>query len=1032
MAAIAQFTEMITFAEFARLIHNPEDAAWRPYPWQERFAARCASPTEAAPPSWVVAPTGAGKTMAIDALVWALAMQADVPAAERTASTRIVWAIDRRILVDEVYEHACRVAQRLEEALERGPGEDPLHRMAVRLLRLAAAGEDVANLSRAEREVRELHPLAVSRWRGGLATAETLLSPFQPQITTSTVGQIGSRLLFRGYGVGRGSLPLTTGLATTDTTICLDEAHLAIPFRETADVIRKRRCVEEKLRVPNFHLVTLTATPPADYDRDDAVYLDGSDRRRLGRRWSGVKTLELREPNGQPEPELAAATEELVSAGRRVVACIVNRVLTARKVHGRISKALGGDAEVLLLMGPQRPVDRSAQIEKAKPVLLEGATPKQPLVVVATQTIEVGLDADFDGMVTQSASASALIQRLGRLNRSGSRPGRCIVIRDQDSPLYEEDEPAAWQWLEQSKDGPGSIDVSVRAIAEDTQVPANQRHPMAASMTDMIVRQLSQTSSRPASMADPDIDPLLTGIGSRQMGDVQIVWRCDLRFEDGYSQDDRLDAYRKALLKLARPQAFESLTLSAGAAKNFLRARIARDHVSATQVNDADVEGGGRVQDDPLVNGESPPFMVVRGGEVLPGSNLLGETEGEIALSEVRAGDTVVVPTWLGGVNEYGLDHSHKEPANDVFPDLGESIEGAPDTSAAMPIRLSWETFQARWATPAPDDDKARRERHYAEESWRGIARALEQRVDIDGVTLSTEKAIQLLDDCHQPAAIAGVKRRLELSPSDRMWRLRRVNAPPVESLDNEHSLREEHSQHEEQVLTYVWILLPVTSKREETDETSVRDAPPTVESHSKAVRARVSQYATWLNLPEPERCALELAALAHDLGKLDPRFQDFLAGGTRQAGSEPLAKSTFGTADPVTARLARIEAGLPSHFRHEARSAAILDEALTQGAVPTELAGADGPLAIFLAGCHHGWGHPSWPLDQHGRPPERFMADLLGVRGSAEGSNGDGWLDGRWLQLFFDLQEQFGSWTLAYLEALFVLADRTVSREGG
>ena len=83
----------------------------------------------------IALPTGAGKTTAVDALVWALANQAERPAAERTVGVRIVWAIDRRILVDEVHGHACALAVRLAKAQEEDG--DPLHEVAANLAALA-------------------------------------------------------------------------------------------------------------------------------------------------------------------------------------------------------------------------------------------------------------------------------------------------------------------------------------------------------------------------------------------------------------------------------------------------------------------------------------------------------------------------------------------------------------------------------------------------------------------------------------------------------------------------------------------------------------------------------------------------------------------------------------------------------------------------------------------------------------------------------------------------------------------------------
>jgi CRISPR-associated endonuclease/helicase Cas3 len=1020
MATQAPAATIVPFAEFLRLIHSPRDGDWQPYPWQQRFAERCAAPG-GAPPSWVVAPTGAGKTVAVEALVWALAAQAKLPAAERTASTRIVWAIDRRILVDQVHERAEALAGHLEAALGDGP-ENPLHEVAARLLQLAAGGEGVDGIGEEERRERGPRPLIATRWRGGIPRDESLLSPFQPQVITSTVGQIGSRLLFRGFGVGRSSLPLSAGIAATDTTICLDEAHLAVPFRETVDAIRRRR-QEEPLRTPDLHLVTLTATPSESHDPGDSIDLTEADRRRLGSRWSGAKSVELREPGGRNAQELAAATEELVRDGARVVACIANRVLTARSAHDSLRKRLGDKAEVLLLIGPQRPADREAQLELARGPLLDGRSPERPLVVVATQTIEVGLDADFDGMVTQSASASALIQRLGRLNRSGRRPGRCIVIRDPNSSLYERDEPEAWRWLCEKDSAPTNIDASVRAIAEGAQPPADRCQPLAASLTDSVVAQLAQTSTKPAQMADPDIDPLLSGIGARSLGDVRIVWRCDLRFgwEEGEAKDS--DPYCKALLELAPPRAWESLTLSVGAAKSVLRGLLAGSRkLDSAARSDADVEGGGRNPDEAFVDEGRAAFAVVRGGEVLSGALRPDEAgDGAVALAEIAAGDILVVPTALGGIDSYGLAASRSGEAEDVHPDMRPSDKQVAEKDPA-PIRLSWETFWQRasrsksWRAGLPD---SKEKEAAARRRWRRFARSLGTAAGISSQALPADDAIQVFLGRERPDELRDVVDRL--SSSEHHWRLRRVDPPPSQS-------DEEGFEDDAAAQRSSWVLQPVQSAR---GEASKRSAPPTVESHSEAVRGRVSEYAERLNLPEAERGALELAALAHDLGKLDPRFQDFLAGGSREPGMPLLAKSSFGERNPAAASLARERSGLPYGFRHEARSAAILDSAFAAGSVPSDLGNADQPLATFFTGAHHSFGLPLWPLEWGGKPAEEFAVDLMGIRGRAGGENADGWLGGRWMQLFFDLQERYGPWTLAYLGALLVLADRTISREG-
>ncbi|HEX7074587.1 MAG TPA: DEAD/DEAH box helicase family protein, partial [Hyphomicrobiaceae bacterium] len=280
------------FDEFFGVLYEAE-----PFPWQSRLAKRVIERRTAAWPAAIALPTAAGKTACIDIAVFALACHANRASSERTAPRRIFFVVDRRIIVDEAHRRATMLAMKLRSA-KRGIVKEVADR-----LRILAGGDE---------------PLACFHLRGGVYRDDAWArTPIQPTVISSTVDQIGSRLLFRGYGRSSRTWSIHAGLACNDSLILLDEAHCARPFLETLQAVASYRQWADAPIWSPFHTVVLSATPPED--RTDVFRDDARDRAHpvLGARLKAEKPTALcvaaRSANAN------ALVDELVERARGLV-----------------------------------------------------------------------------------------------------------------------------------------------------------------------------------------------------------------------------------------------------------------------------------------------------------------------------------------------------------------------------------------------------------------------------------------------------------------------------------------------------------------------------------------------------------------------------------------------------------------------------------------------------------------------------------------------------------------------------------------
>jgi CRISPR-associated endonuclease/helicase Cas3 len=126
------------------------------------------------------------------------------------------------------------------------------------------------------------------------------------------------------------------------------------------------------------------------------------------------------------------------SQGNNVLICC-NTIQRAQEAYERLKKrGLQHKKDILLLHGRFNGRDRSAyEILLTERVGVTNENRNQnPLIVVATQVVEVSLNIDLDVLYTEPAPLEALLQRFGRINRGRGRGASLL-------PVYVFGEPSA-------------------------------------------------------------------------------------------------------------------------------------------------------------------------------------------------------------------------------------------------------------------------------------------------------------------------------------------------------------------------------------------------------------------------------------------------------------------------------------------------------------------------------------------------------------------------------------------------------------
>lgn len=979
---------IMTFSDFFITIHGHA-----PFPWQEMLADRERWPGA------IDLPTASGKTASLDAAIYRLATGKSMP-------RRIWFIVDRRIVVDEAHERAKKIAVALATNLALAPIAEALRRLG---------GSDC--------------PLAVARLRGGTWRDDSgwARDPRQPAIICSTVDQLGSSLLFRPYGHGLNTASIYAGLAANDSLILLDEAHCSEPFRQTLTAIKRFRGLpwcREPIETP-FEFTIMSATLAANEDDGTATDVFPTDEERsraldhekLHERSSASKAATLcpvgnKSDKDDPLVEAAAAkAKQYQQAGRQRIAVMVNRVNTAKEIHARLKAQ--SDAEIVLLTGRLRPLDRDAIVARYSPLLKSGSAEEldKPIIIVTTQCLEVGADFSFDALVTECASLDALRQRFGRLARLGvpRSTDAIILIRDADTkvpddkgddPIYGKAIAHTWAWLNsdevsttaapsaelatkkkakkadatlRSVDfGINSLSAKVDALHEsdaDRFKTLLAPRPDAPIFLPAHLDLLCQTSPAPA--IEPDVSLFLHGKG-RHAPEVRVVFRLGLDLDN----EDHVREH----LHLLPPTSPECLSVPLYRLRQWLI-----DH--AVTDNSGDVEGESAEEDEQRSSGGSNASLKF----------ILWKGKGEIDIldnpSAIKPNATIVL-----SADESGLFGALVALGQDT--DASLRVDHAEEAQRIAKGRVALRINESNFATLRLGD--------LAKPMRQLIEEGSEDRSEWKSVISELQDQIKARANTERQAATDGwLVETLECLSKGRGFRIFSIGDPIQEA-----------------VLVAIERLPPTKETGDELDDEerstecgngNERDSI-SLADHTADVRRIAQAFAK--ALPGVWSSVLDRVAYAHDWGKLDPRFQTMLHGGdeTQFDSQNPLAKSAavhrkFSSSD------------LPAGWEH-----AMLSMQIAQ-----HLGYSQDDTELHLIASHHGGARPFAAIIKDEQAP---AIDLTALKASTiteekrKALTPAHDLASNVANRFWRLVRKHGWWGEAYLETVFRLADWKASAE--
>jgi len=373
-----------------------------PYPYQERLS------NEPIEDRILHIPTGFGKTLAVvGAWLWNTYRRPE------ETPRRLIYCLPTRVLVEQTLETAVRAAAQANRFLPGGS------------------------------------QVSVFQMLGGDADQSWEVLPDGRCLIVGTQDMLLSRALNRGYGLSMFRWPVHFALLNSDVWWVADEVQLfgcGLPTTiQLAGFRRKLGCFGPAVTWWMSATLSETSWKTPDYGRPPIFRLNPDELNDLGSRWSCRKTLQVLGEEDAKEKRLAALVLKEHRAGALTLV-VLNTVNRAQQVYSELKRRNKAGIPLVLLHSRFRPPDRRRAWEQVVAPIDEGGPGR---IVVSTQVIEAGADLDAAVLFTDLAPRSSLVQRFGRLNRSGRlEEGKIFVAPLEKLVPYEvKDRAALLEWL---------------------------------------------------------------------------------------------------------------------------------------------------------------------------------------------------------------------------------------------------------------------------------------------------------------------------------------------------------------------------------------------------------------------------------------------------------------------------------------------------------------------------------------------------------------------------------------------------------